>query len=68
MDAMRNTFLFFVLLVKLLLSQSEAKADLLRSIPNLVHLHIARERGWSGSVASEIPEGAGLLWQLDLNL
>lgn len=55
---MRNTFLFFVLLVKLLLSQSEAKADLLRSIPNLVHLHIARERGWSGSVASEIPEAS----------
>lgn len=50
---LKNTFSFLFCLFSL-----SGEAELLRSIPNLVHLHRAPERGWAGSVGTEIPKAS----------
>jgi hypothetical protein len=52
-----RTFLWYFSCLFCLFSQT-ARAELLRSIPNLVHLHVAPERGWSGHVGTELPQAS----------
>lgn len=52
-----ETCLRFMVCLFCLFSQT-SRAELLRSIPKLVHLHVAAERGWSGHVGTELPQAS----------
>lgn len=55
---MKTRVLVFSLSTLFCLFSISGKADLLRSIPSLIHLHVAPERGWSGNVGTELPRAS----------